>query len=228
MPVINDPTVPANIARVGNVVYVPKHQVAGPFPAGNGGSFRCSMTTGTLSAAITANQEFFQFRYTTGTNRVCLVYGISVSASMNVAAAGSSLLVLRASFCRFWTGIGTSGTRATMTGNNNKMWHQHNTSEVNDIGISVSAALGQGTKTFDSQDIGQVSYSTTTALITARTSGTLVPKTNLLGEFTGGLASPLLLTDMEGFVIRNGSIGEPNTMTWNMSVDVAWTEVDAF
>jgi hypothetical protein len=227
MAVINDPTVAANIARVGNVAYVPQHVTAGPFPVGSGGGYRISMVSGTISAAIAANSELFQFRYVTGASRVALVYGISVSAAMNVAATAVALLSLRATVARAWTVAGTGGTRATMTGNNQKLRTSQNTSEVNDIGMVTTAALVAGTKTLDTQDIGGVAYSALTGAITVDTQGVLVPKTNLLGEFAGGLAWPLVLANQEGFVVRTGIIN-PASMTWNLVVDVAWSEVDAF
>jgi hypothetical protein len=227
MAVINDPTVAANIARVGNVTYVPQHVVGGPFPIGSGGAYRISMVSGTIAAALAANSELFQFRYVTGAARVALVHGISVSAAMNVAASAAALLSLRATIARGWTVAGSAGTRATLTGNNQKLRTAHATSEVNDIGMATTGALTAGTKTLDTQDIGGVSYSALTGAITVDTQGVLVPKTNLLGDFSGGMAFPLVLANQEGFVVRSGIIG-PAGMTWALTVDVAWSEVDAF
>jgi hypothetical protein len=226
--VINDPTVAANIARVGNVAYVPQHVTAGPFPIGSGGAYRISMVSGTIGAALAANSELFQFRYVTAANRVALVHGISVSAAMNLAATAAALLSLRATVARAWTAAGSGGTRATMTTNNQKLRTSHATSEVNDIGMATTGVLsGLGTKVLDTQDIGGVSYSALTGAITVQIPGNLVAKTNLLGDFSGGMAWPLVLANQEGFVVRSGVIG-PATMTWALTVDVAWSEVDAF
>lgn len=227
MAVINDPSVAANVARVGNVAYVPQHVVAGPFPIGSGGAYRLSMVTGTIAAALAANSELFQFRFVTAASRVALVHGISVSADMNVAASAAALLSLRATVARAWTVIGSGGTRATLTGNNQKLRTSQATSEVNDAGIATTSFLTAGTKTLDSQDIGGISYSCLTGAITVAVQGNLLPKTNLMGDFSGGMAWPIVLANQEGFVIRTGIV-HPAGMTWALTVDVAWSEVDAF
>lgn len=230
MAVINDPNTAANIQRVGmgsSYAWMPANVVSGPLPVGSGGAYRLSMVSGTIGAALAANSELFQFRYVTAASRVCLVHGISVSAAMNVAATAAALLSLRATVARAWTAAGSGGTRATMTTNNAKLRTSFATSEVNDIGMSTTAALTAGTKTLDAQDIGGVSYSALTGAITVATQGNLCPKTNLLGEFVGGMVWPLTLANQEGFVVRSGIIG-PATMTWALTVDVAWSEVDGF
>lgn len=227
MAVINDPTVAANIARVGSVTYTPQHHVAGPFPVGAGGAYRLSQSSGVIGATLAANSELFQFRYVTAANRVCLVHGINVSACMNVAATAAALLSLRATIARAWTVAGSNGTRAVLTGNNQKLATSHNTSEVNDAGIAGAGALTAGTKTLDQQDIGTVFYDALTGAITTLPSSQLVPSTNLFGDFAAGMAYPLILVNQEGFVVRSGPIG-PATMTWGLTVNVAWSEVDAF
>lgn len=209
------------------MVWTPQHVASGPLPPGTGGGYRLSMVSGTIGAAIAANSELFQFRYLTGASRVCLVHGISVSAGANVAATAAALLSLRATIARNWTAAGTGGTRANLTGNLQKLRTSHATSEVADAGISTTAALGAGTKTLDTQDVGGVSYGVGTGAITTALSLNLVPKTNLLGDFAGSIAFPLVLAHQEGFVIRTGIIN-PATMTWALTVDVAWSEVQGF
>lgn len=230
MATINDPNIAANVAQVGmgaGSQWSPQHVTPGPLPPGTGGGYRLSMVSGTLAAAIAANSELFQFRYVTGAARVCLVHGISVSAGANVAATAAALLSLRATIARAWTGDGTGGTAATLTGNMQKLRTAFATSEVLSARMATTAALGAGTKTLDTQDIGGVAYGVGTGAITAAVNLTLVPKTNLLGDFAGSLAFPLVLANQEGFVIRT-SIIQPATMTWNLTVDVAWSEVQSF
>lgn len=208
-------------------IFTPQHVTSGPLSVGTGGAYRLSMVSGTLAAAIAANAELFQFRFVTGAARVCLVHGISVSAGANVAATAAAILSLRATVARAWTAVGTGGTRATLTGNLQKLRTSHATSEVNDIGMATTAALGAGTKTLDTQDVGGVAYGVGTGAITTAVNLNLVPKTNLLGDFAGSLAFPLVLANQEGFVIRTGIV-QPATMTWNLTVDVAWSEVQSF
>lgn len=229
MATVNDPALPANIARIGmgaGQVWQPQQVTPGPLPVGTGGGFRISMTSGTIPAALAANSELFQFRYVTGAARVAVIHGIAVSAAMNVAATAAALQALRATIARAWTVAGSGGTAAAMTGNIQKLDTQFATTEA-EIRMATTAALGAGTKTLDTQDIGGVSYSALTGAITIATQGVLVPKTNLLGDFAGSLAFPLILRNQEGFVIRSGLVG-PAAMTWQLVVDVAWSEVQSW
>lgn len=230
MAVINDPNIAANVAQVGmgaGTTWTPQHAASGPLSVGTGGAFRASLPSGTMAAAIAANSEIFQFRYVTGASRFCLVHGISISAGANVAATAAAITSLRATVARGWTAAGSGGTRFNLTGNNQKLDTRHTTSEVSDIGISTTAALTAGTKTLDAQDIGSVALGIMTGAITTVVVANLCPKTNLIGEFGGGLAYPLVLSNQEGFVIRTGIIF-PAGMTWNFTVDVAWSEVQSF
>lgn len=228
MAVINDPNTAANIAAVGAKAYSPLHALGGPFPIGAGGAYRLSMQSGTMAVSLGANSEIFQFRYVTAVARVALVHGISISAGGNVAATTAVLAAFRATIARAWTAAGSGGTRAGLTVNQAKLRTSHATSEVNDAGISTTAALTAGTKTLDTQDIGSVAFGIGTGAITVGESLILCPKTNLMGEFIGGMAWPLVLANQEGFVIRIGANAFPAGMTWTFGVDVAWSEVDAF
>lgn len=233
MAVINDPTTAANIARVGmasGMVWTPQHQTAGPLPVGAGGAYRLAMQTGTIAASLAKDSEVFQFRYVTAASRVCIVHGIAVSAIMITPPAVGVVGIpmgLYGNVARAWTAAGSGGSRATMTGNNQKLRTAHATSEVNDIGIATTAALTAGTKTFDAQGFGSVLGSIYFDLAAGDVGGQLIPKTNLLGEFIGGMAFPMVLANQEGFAIRS-ALAMPATMTWQVSVDVLWSEVDGF
>lgn len=227
MAVLNDPNTAANVMAVGAKAFSPAHMLAGPFPVGNGGAYRVSMQSATLSASLAADSEIYQFRYVTSNNRVALVYGVSISACLNVAATAAAVAAFRMTVARSWTVAGSAGTRATLTGNNGKLRTSHQTSEVNDIGISSTTNLSTGTKTLDAQDLGCVDFGVLTGAITVQVPGILCPRTNLLGEFAGGLGFPLVLANQEGFVIRTG-VAMPAGMTWRFGVDTLWTETDAF
>jgi len=229
--VINDPNIAANIARIGmgaGMTWNGQHVSSGPLNVGAGGGYRLSMQSTTIAAGLAASAELFQFRYVTGAARVCLVHGINVSAGANAAATAAALCALRATIARAWTVAGSGGARAVVTGNLQKLRTAFATSEVSDAGISTTAALTAGTKTLDTQDIGSVAFGILTGAITTSVSGIIVPKTNLLGDFGGTLAYPLVLGNQEGFVIRTGVNAFPATLTWNLAVDVAWSEVDGF
>lgn len=231
MAVINDPNIAGNISRVGmgsGMIWMPQQVTSGPLPVGTGGAYRLSMQSGTMAVSLGANSEIFQFRYVSAAGRVCLVHGIAISSAMNVAATTAVLLHYRATIARAWTVAGSGGSRAVVTVNNQKLRSTHQTSEVNDAGISTTAALTAGTKNLDAQDLGSTTFSPLTGAITVDTQGVLVPKTNLMGEFVAGAAWPLVLATQEGFVIRTGANAHPAGMTWAFSVDVAWSEVEGY
>lgn len=233
MATINDPTVAANILRVGSAAQQSAHIANYPIPIGTaGGHFRLAMTSGTLAAALAANSELFQFRYITAAARVGLIWTVEISAAANVAATAAALAVFRMSVARDWTVAGSGGTRAVLTGDNQQLRTAYSPSEVSDAGISSTGALTAGTKTFDaaavqSQDFGAVSVGIGTGALTTTPNFSLLPLTRLLDATNGGMA-PLVLVNQEGFVIRTGVNAFPATMTWSFSVNVTWSEVEAF
>lgn len=134
---------------------------------------------------------------------------------------------LVAKIARSWTADGTGGTAATLTGNNQKLRTGHTTSEVVSARMATTGALGAGTKTFDSQNCGGVTGGIYFDLAAGDAANVLIPQTNLLGEFAGGMGFPLILANQEGFSVLSGVV-LPATMTWNLVVNVLWSEVDGF
>lgn len=238
MAVINDPNTVGNVMRVGMGAtpgWMPGHVTAGPLPVGNGGGYRLGLQSGTMAAGLAANAEIYQFRYVTAASRVCLVHGISLSAAVLTLPAISTTVLtgpyqIVGTIARAWTIAGSSGTRAVLTTNNSKLRTTHATSEVNDAGIASTAALTAGTKTLDGSNFGSVTGNAGGVLTAVGVvgAGDLIPKVNLMGEFLGGLAFPLILANQEGFVLRNGASAFPATLTWCFTVEVVWSEVDGF
>jgi hypothetical protein len=238
MAVINDPNIAAQVQQVGmgaGTVWTPSHHVAGPLPVGTGGAYRLGLQSGTMAASLAANAEIYQFRYVTSNSRVCLVHGISISAAVLTLPAISTTVLpgpfqIVGTLARSWTAAGTGGTRGVLTTNNSKLRTAHATSEVNDTGISSTAALTAGTKTLDTSNFASVTANAGGVLTATgvASSAQFIPKANLLGEFLGGLAFPLVLANQEGFILRNGATAFPATMTWCFTVEVIWSEVQAF
>lgn len=232
MAVINDPNIAAQVARVGmgsGMVFTPQHVASGPLSVGAGGGYRISMTSGTIAASLGANSELAQFRYVTVAARVCLVFGVTVSASMIATPTAGTTPVnmqLVGKIARAWSVDGTGGTLATLTGNNQKLRTAHATAEAS-FRMATTAALGAGTKTFDAQNFGGVTGGIYFDLAAGDANNQLIPQTNLLGEFTGGLAFPLTLANQEGFSILSG-VALPATMTWTLVANVLWGEFDSF
>jgi hypothetical protein len=221
------------IQGVGNQAFSGGHVIPGPFPVGSGGGFRLGMQSTTMAAGLAANAEIFQFRYVTAASRVAVIHGVAISAAVLTLPAISTTVIvgplhLRLTVARAWTAAGSGGTRATLTTNNAKLRTSFATSEVNDAGISTTAALTAGTKTLDTSDIGSTIVSPPGVLtaVGAMSPGQLLPFTDLLGRFDDG--HPCTLANQEGLVIRNGAGAFPATMTWTFTVNIAWSEVDAY
>ena len=198
-----------------------------PIDHGAFGHYRLGMTTGTIGAALAANAELFQFRWTDAT-RLCIVQKVLVSAGANVAATAAALVNLDLTVARSWTAAGTGGTAATITGNNQKTRTNMGTTLLGEARCATTAALGAGTKTLDSQAIGNVFIGIGTGAITTSHRLGLVDKIDLLEIDADTSQHPLVLTQNEGFVVKNGATAFPAAMTWGMSVTVVWCEASNY
>jgi len=197
-----------------------------PLDVGALGHYRLSMASGSISPAQAANNEFFQFRWTDST-RLAVIHKILVSAGANVAATAAGLVTLEATVARSWSAAGTGGTVATITGNNQKVRTSMGTTLLGEARIITAAALGAGTKTLDSQGIGNVLIGIGTGALTTSADLNLFQKTDLL-EMDSNEPYPIVLAQNEGFVIKNGATVWPATMTWGLGVTVIWAEIAAY
>lgn len=207
------------VAEVDGTTYRAMRSTLRPIDYGAYGSYRLSQLSGTMAAGLTANAEIFQFRWSDA-SRICIVTsvifdGLSGSATAFAAGFGKvDMLVARA-----WTADGSGGSAATITGNNQKQRTSMGSTLLGASRISSTAALTAGTKTLDSQAIGQYS-----AAFGTTTSVQWIPQFDLFHADPGG-ESPLILAQNEGFVIR---ASVPATGTWQFGVTVVWTEIDAY
>ena len=191
-----------------------------PLDWGSLGIYRKSILSGTMAAGLAANSEIAQFRWTDAT-RLCAIRrvtidGLSGSATAFTAGFGKIDLVPARSF----TVAGTGGTTGTITGNNGKMRTSMGTTLLGEMRVASTGALGVGTKTLDTDPIGQISLT----IGTATSVQYIATPTPLLGEDMGP-EHPLLLAQNEGFAIR---ATVPATGTWQFGVTVAWAELTAF
>lgn len=200
------------------------HTLQKPDDYGALGHYRVAMLSGTMAAALAANSEVFQFRWPDAT-RFAAIYRVDMSAGSNVAATTAALIAMRMTVARSWTVAGSGGTRATMTGNNQKMRTSMGTSLVNDIGMATTGALTAGTKTLDNQDIGIFATGMVTGALTVAHTFPWILSTLFDVQDQG--AHPLILAQNEGFVIRSGPTF-PATATWHCGITVIWAELTAF
>ena len=198
-----------------------------PVDHGSFGHYRIGMTTGTIAAALAANGELFQFRWTDA-SRLCIVQKVLISAGANVAATAAGLVNLDLVVARGWSAAGTGGTAATITGNNQKVRTAMGTTLLGEARCATTAALGAGTKTLDSQSIGNVFIGIGTGAITTSHKLQLIDKIDLMEIDADMSIHPVVLAQNEGLVIKNGATVWPAAMTWGFSVTVVWAEVAAY
>lgn len=207
------------VAEVDGSNYRALRSTLRPIDYGGFGSYRLSQLSGTMAAGLAANAEIFQFRWSDAT-RLCVVTsvifdGLSGSATAFAAGFGKvDMLVARS-----WTADGSGGNAAVITGNNAKQRTSMGTTLLGAARVSATGALTAGTKTLDSQAIGQYS-----AAFGTGTSVQWIPQFDLFHADPGG-ESPLVLLQNEGFVVR---ASVPATGTWQFGVTVCWTEVSAY
>ena len=196
-----------------------------PADYGSLGSYALAAPTGTIAAALAANSELAQFRWTDAT-RLAALRKVAISAGMNVAASAAALLSLQAIIARSFSAAGTGGTALTITGNNGKLRTSMGTTLLGELRVATTAALGAGTKTLDTQAIGILSYGVLTGAITVTPNGKLFPFTPLY-DCDNLDGHPVVLAQNEGVVIRSGIIG-PAGMTWALGVTFRWSELAAY
>jgi hypothetical protein len=191
-----------------------------PFEVGANGAYRKSLLSGTMAAGLAANAEIWQFRWSDAT-RLGVVHKVildGLAGSATAFTAGFAKVDLMAA--RSFTASGTGGTAGTLTGNNSKVRTSHATTLVGDIRCATTAALGVGTKTLDTDPVGQISFSIG-----------VVVSVNYLGQVL--LADndaahgqyPFVFAQNEGLAMR---ATVPATGTWQFGVTVIWAEVDGF
>jgi hypothetical protein len=210
------------LAGVGAEAASPAHITLAPWSYGALGHYRIAMVSGTIAAAIGANSEIFQFRYTGGA--ICAVYKIIFSSGANVAATAAGLVAIRVAHARGWSADGSGGTAATLTGNNQKLRTSMGTTAVGTVRCATTAALGAGTKTLDAQDFGAIATGIGTGAITTAVDLPIFPKVEL---FHADAGHPALYVNQEGFIVRTGP-AFPATLTWHFAVTVYWAEVSAY
>jgi hypothetical protein len=198
-----------------------------PRPVDHGalGAYCWGGFTGILPAALAANSEIYQFRWTDAT-RLAVIRKIRISASVTTTffAAGVPVQIdlVKATG---WSGQGTLGTSVTPAATLKRRTSMGSTLvAAGDMRIATTAALGAGTKTLEANSLSAIAAA---GPITASLNGQIIsPGTILWQAEVGDGEHPLVLVQNEGFVIR--SVAVPATGTWTASVTVDWAECTAY
>jgi hypothetical protein len=190
-----------------------------PLEFGAFGHYRKGLLSGTIAAGLAAGANVYSFRWGDATRlgivQKVIIDGLSGSATAFAAGFGS----LRMFAARSFTVADSTGTAATLTGNNNKLRTSMGTNLVSDIRISNTAALTAGTRTLDTDPLAQISLTFGTGV-----SIQVLNPTVILGEDTGP-EHPIVLAQNEGVVLQ---ATVPATGTWQFGVSCRWAEVAAF
>lgn len=213
------------ILEVDGPVFQAGRMSAKPLDYGTLGHYGFGSSTGILPAALAANSEVYQFRWSNTLN-LAVIRKVRISACVSTTffAAG---VPIRLDLVKAtgWTVAGTGGTAITMAALLKKRTSMGNSlMTAGDMRIATTAALGVGTKTLETLALSDV---VAAGPITASLNGQIIaPGTLLWQAEVGDGEHPLTLAQNEGFVIR--SVAVPATGTWQLSVNVDWAEVAAY
>lgn len=174
---------------------------------------------------MAANSEVFQFRWADAT-RLAVITKVRISACVTTTffAAGVPVQIDMIKSTA-WTVAGTGGTGITMAATLKMRTSMGSSLMVaGDMRIATTAALGAGTKTLEANSMSSI---VAPGPITASLNGQIIaPGTFIYHADSGDGEHPMVLAQNEGFSIR--SVAVPATGTWQMAINVRWTELTAF
>lgn len=190
-----------------------------PLEYGSLGIYRKSMTTGTMAAGLAAAATFYSYRWGDAT-RLGVVQKVVLDGMGGSATAFTAgFATFRMFAARSFTASDTGGTAGTLTGNNSKLRTSMGTTLLTDVRISSTATLTAGTRTLDTDPMGQYTYTIGVAV-----SVQYVNNVVLFGEDVGP-EMPYVCAQNEGFIVQ---ATVPATGTWQSGVSTRWAEVSSF
>lgn len=198
---------------------------ARPFDTAGLGQYCYGGLTGILPAALAANAEIFQFRWSDA-SRFAVIRKIRLSACVSTTffAAGVPVQIGLIKSTG-WTVAGTGGTGVTPDTTMKKRTSMASTLlAAGDMRIATTAALGAGTKTLEANYLAMLAGA---GPVTGSLDGQIIaPGTLLWQSETGDGEYPLVLGQNEGLSIQ--SIAVPATGTWTAAIEIHWAEVASY
>jgi hypothetical protein len=213
------------IAEIDGTTFRAQRSTIRPPDHGSLGAYSYGGFTGILPAALAANSEIFQFRWTDAT-RICVINEVKISACVSTTffAAGVPVQIdlIKSTV---WSAAGTGGTAITPAALLKKRTSMGASLIASgDIRIATTAALGAGTKTLETYGMASLNAP---GPITASLNGQIIPPGTILFRKEADAGQhPLCLVQNEGFSIR--SVAVPATGTWSAAISVDWTELPAY
>jgi hypothetical protein len=213
------------IADVDGTTFRAQRIAARPVDHGALGAYAWGGFTGILPAALGANSEIFQFRWSDAT-RFAVIRKVRISAVVSTTffAAGVPMQVDLIKSTG-WTVAGTGGTAPAIAATLKRRTSMGSSlMAAGDMRIATTAALGAGTKTLEANALSSLAAA---GPITASLNGEIIaPGTILWQAEVGDGEHPLVLSQNEGFSVR--SVAVPATGTWTAAINVDWAEVTAY
>jgi hypothetical protein len=191
-----------------------------PLDYGALGTYQKSLLSGTIAAGLAAGANVYSWRGGDATRLGVVQKVVCDGLAGSATAFTAGFAVVKMFAARSFTASDSSGTAGTLTGNNNKLRTSMGTSLVTDIRISSTAALTAGTRTLDTDSLGQLAFSIGTAASVIY----VVPGTPIFGDDIGP-THPFVCAQNEGFVLQ---ATVPATGTWQVGFTTKWAEVTAY
>jgi len=185
------------------------------------GAYHLSATSGAMTL-IAAAGPVFSFRYAPGTGQVCVIKRVLIGWNTTTGFTTGQALGFGLYSARSFIASDTGGTSlAPFIGNVQKnRTNQMITTQVTDARISTTAVLTAGTRTLDTQALGQTYFYAPTT-----TAGTHLTNTNLVLHNVND--HPIVLQNNEGLVIANQILmGAAGVGT--LTVNIEWFEANSY
>lgn len=211
------------------------HIIAKPHDYGALGHYRAMLTTGTMAAGMAANGELVQMRWVDAT-RFCVITHVKVLEFRNITTAfAAGVFNFNLIRSTAWSADGSGGGAVSVADPQLQVRAATMGASLFSTGfrLATTAALGAGTKTFDTLAMGATfgNVGSTPAI-----ADYMIPKGGGTGPVGGegidlgvpDIASgehPIVLAANEGISLR---ATVPATGTWIASFLIKWCEVTAF
>ena len=188
------------------------------------GSYQIAALSGAV-AGVGAGSPVFSMRWAPGTGALCLINSVVISAAVTTGFTTQQELEFGLFAARGFTVADTAGTQQVVSGNNQKMRTNMNTSLIasgGDMRISSTVALTAGTRTLDSQPMNANSFFAIAGTASSAITNVNIPLFDRQpGEY------PIVLANNEGIVINNIlAMGAAGVL--RLVVYVNWTEVATY
>ena len=228
------------VAEVGAFPAKGLHLTTKPHDYGALGHYRAVLTTGTMAAGMAANGELVQMRWVDAT-RFGVIQQVTVLEFRNITTAFVAGVfnfnVIRSTA---WTADGSGGSVVSVADPQLQLRAATMGASLFSTGfrLATTAALGAGTKTFDTLNMGACfgNVGSTPAI-----ADYIIPKgggtgpasgdgIDIYAPDTGNAEHPIVLTSNGGSTSEGISIrgNVPGTGTWIASFLVKWCELAAF